>query len=90
MIEPLNKYDTRAVVKITEWLEQNTLDKLNQYSTVEGKWFWREVLIGGNLCTLIENLQMNGELKYEVVKTYHNPSEKLHQGLQEENNDGEF
>ncbi len=86
MIKPLNKYDTRAVVKITEWLEQNTLDKLKQYSTAEGKWFAREVLIGGTLCTLIENLQMNGELKYEVVKTYHNPSEKLRQVMREEDN----
>lgn len=84
MIKPLNKYDTRAVIKITDWLEQETLDKLKQNSTVEGEYFLREALIGGEFCKLVEGLQSNGELKFEVIKTFHYPSEKLRQVINEE------
>lgn len=84
MIKPLNKYDTRAVIKITDWLEQETLDKLKQNSTVDSEYFIREVLIGSALCKLVEGLQSNGELKFEVVKTFHYPSEKLRQVMNEE------
>lgn len=84
MIKPLNKYDTRAVIKITDWLEQETLDKLKQNSTVDGEYFIREVLIGSELCKLIEDLQDNGKIKYEVIKTFHYPSEKLRQVMNEE------
>lgn len=84
MIKPLNKYNTRAVIKITDWLEQETLDKLKQNSTVDGEYFLREVLIGGELCKLVEDLQDNGEIKCEVVKTFHYPSEKSRQVVDEE------
>lgn len=84
MIKPLNKYDTRAVIKITDWLEQETLTKLKQNSTVDGEYFIREALIGGELCKLVKGLQLNGELKFEVIKTFHCPSEKLCQVMKEE------
>lgn len=74
-----NRYDTRAVVKITEWEGDNTLALLKQHTTVDDEWFTREVLIGGTLCTLLEFLQKEGKLKLETLKTFHYPSEKARQ-----------
>lgn len=83
-IKKLDRYDTRAVVKITEWKSEKVLTALKQHSTVDGKWFTREVLIGGVLHTLLEFLQEEGKLKLEQLSSHHNPSEKLRQQMKEE------
>ena len=78
-----NHYDTRAVVKITEWEGDKILTLLKQHTTVNGEWFTREVFIGGTLCTLLEFLQEEGKLKLETLKTFHYPSEKVRQVMKE-------
>jgi hypothetical protein len=82
-IKKLNKYDTRAVVKITNWYDENVLASLKQYSTVDGEWFTREVFIGGKLHSLLESLQEEGKIKLKQLSSHHNLSEKERQIMQE-------
>lgn len=84
MIKALDKYDTRAVVKITDWTSNDVLESLKQNSVMEDSWFIREVLLGGDLHLLLEVMETQGEIKIETLRTYCNPSEKLRQIMKEE------
>ena len=86
MIKPLDKYDTRAVVKITDWSSETVLERLKQYSVMEDSWFVREVLLGGDLHLLLEVMETQGNIKIETLSTYCNPSEKVRQIMKEEEN----
>lgn len=76
MITKNHKHDTMAMVKITNWESQEVLNQLKQYSTVDGEWFTRSVRIGGNLHSLLENLQTSGKITVKVESTFCYPSEK--------------
>lgn len=79
MITKSHRHDTMAIIKLTNWKDQNILDVLKQHSTVDNSWFIREVRIGSNLYKTIEELQNKSLLEVELVKTYCFPSEKLRQ-----------
>ncbi|CAH9014699.1 hypothetical protein VP424E501_P0238 [Vibrio phage 424E50-1] len=62
-----------VLIKITEWKDQEVLDRLKQYSVVDDTWFTRVVKLRGALDSLICNLQKQGKLKAEVVEVYNKP-----------------
>lgn len=83
MIKSLDKYDTRAVVKITEWTSNGILESLSQATVMEDSWFIREVLLGGDLHLLLEVMETQGDIKIETLRTYCNPREKVRQIMKE-------
>jgi hypothetical protein len=71
------KYDTMMGVKLTNWISNDILTDLKQYSVRDDSWFTREVRIGGDLHKKVLRIEENKDIHVEILSYHHFPSEKL-------------